>query len=65
MNPGDFMGVAPDTPRLRTFKLGINYFGIMLTGGALKPSKREDSGSSGMGQVRCQFLEKAKIQEQR
>lgn len=44
MNPGDFMGVAPDIPRIRTFKLGINYLGIILIGGALKLSRREDSG---------------------
>lgn len=52
----------PDSPRIRTFKVGINHCGRMLIGGALKLTTREDTGIFRMRQVRCRFLGKAKIQ---
>lgn len=42
-SPGDLWGkgAAPESPKIRTFKVGINHFGRMLIRGALKLSKKE------------------------
>lgn len=59
MSPGDLRGL-PIPPRIRTFKVGINHFDRILIGGALKLSKRENSGISRMGQVEGPILRKGK-----